>query len=578
MRFRRIPFWSMLLVLLPLAAAAATPVAQVMDNGAEDGDTHVVASDRLPPQELSAKVLYQLLLAEIAGQRDRPTLAVSTYLELARTTHDPRISQRATEVALFARNGKAALEASRLWVTQDPDSDRARQTLSGLLVSEGKLSEAKPYLEQMLAKAGPQTGALFMTLHSLLSRHQDKAAVQELVDALAKPYPAMPEAHYAKALAALDAGHTDAALASIRTANGQRPGWEAGALLQGQILSQGKSDQPARAYFTEFLQKYPAAQDVRLFFARMLVDGKDFPGARQQFEAILKAAPDNADYTMAVGLLSIQLQDFDAAEKYLQTVLKLGGREPDTVRFYLGQIREERQDWAGAAQWYGAVESGDQFVPARMRIAAMLARQNRLQEGRDLLHSLPAETPEQRVLLVQADGQLLGEAKKYKEAWDVLAEGLKKVPDSADLLYDRAMMAEKMDRLDLLETDLREVIKLKPEHAHAYNALGFTLADRTTRYQEALVLIRKAVELAPGDPFIIDSLGWVQFRLGQFDEAAVTLKDAFGRQPDPEIAAHLGQVLWAQGNKDEARKIWNTNLQQHPDSDALRAVVAAHPL
>ncbi len=580
MRSRRISLWSSLALFLPALAFGATRLAQDLDTGVEagDADTHMVANDRLPPQELSAKVLYQFLLAEIAGQRERPTLAVSTYLELARTTHDPRISQRATEVALFARNPKAALEAARLWTAQDPDSDRARQTLSGLLVSEGKLSEAQPYLEQMLAKAGAQTGPLFMTMHSLLSRHDDKVAVMNLVDALAKPYARLPEASYARALAALDAGKADLALVSIKQAESLHPGWEAAALLHGQVIAGASKDEhAARDYFRSFLDTYPQAQDVRLFYARMLVDEHDFPGARAQFQAILKASPDNADYMLAVALLSIQLQDFDAAEQYLQKVLKLGARDPDAVRYYLGQVAEERKDWSAAAQWYGAVESGDQFVPARMRIAVMLSHQNRLQEGRDLLHSLPAETMEQKTLLVQADAQLLAEAKDYKGAWDVLAEGLKKMPEQADLLYDRAMMAEKLNKLDLLEADLRKVITLKPEHAHAYNALGFTLADRTTRYDEALVLIRKAVELAPGDPFIIDSLGWVQFRLGHLADAESSLKDAYQRQPDPEIAAHLGQVLWAEGRTEEARTMWNVNLKAHPDSEALQAVVASHP-
>jgi tetratricopeptide (TPR) repeat protein len=468
------------------------------------------------------------------------------------------------------------VEAARLWTQQDPDSDRARQTLGGLLVGEGKLSEAQPYLEQMLSRAGPQLGPLFMNLHSLLGRHADKTAVLHLVEVLAKPYPTLPEANYAVGLAALDAAQLERAGAAARAADQYRPGWEAAALLNGQVLQAGKDPQALRSFYRGFLAHYPKSQEVRLVYARLLVDAKEFPAAREQFQAILDAAPDNADLTLAVGLLSMQLQDYPAAEKYLRKVLTLGYREPDTVRYYLGQIHEEQKDWAGATQWYGAVESGDEFVPARMRIAVMLSHQNRLQEGRDLLHSLPAETADQKTQLTQADAQLLSDAHEYKASWDVLTDGLVKLPESAELLYDRAMVDEKLDRLDLLEADLRKVIALKPEHAHAYNALGYTLADRTDRYAEALELIQKAIALAPSDPFIIDSLGWVQYRLGHLADAERSLREAYSRQPDPEIAAHLGQVLWAQGLKDDARQLWDSSLKSHPDNEVLRAVAEQH--
>lgn len=579
MRASRLLFWSLLTALsLPAALLPQQAWAQAQEE--DDGDEAPAAPAsraHLPPQELSPKVLYQMLLAETALQRDRLSLAVTTYLELARTTRDPRVSQRATEVALFARNPVAALEASRLWAAQDPDSDRARQTLSGLLVTEGKLSEARPYLEQMLAKAGPQTGALFMNLHNMLSRQADKPAVADLVIQLAKPYPKVPEAAYAVALANLDASRNDQALSAVRTAADLKPGWDAAALLHGQILQASKGGQAAREFYQAFLDKHPKAQEVRLIYARMLVDDKQFNAAREQFQAILKGAPDNPDLTLAVGLLSMQLQDYAAAQTYLEKVLALGYREPDTVRFYLGQLHEEQKDWTGAQKWYGQVEGGEQYVPSRMRIAVAMAHQNRLQEGRDLLHSLPADNNEQRVVLAQAEAQLLSDAHDFQGAWDVLSEGLKKVSDAPDLLYDRAMVAEKMGRIDLLESDLRQVIRIKPDHAHAYNALGYTLADRTERYAEALELIQKAVALAPGDPFIMDSLGWVQYRLGRLKDAEHNLKDAYDRQPDPEIAAHLGQVLWAQGNRDAATRLWQASYKANPDSEVLKSALEQHP-
>jgi tetratricopeptide (TPR) repeat protein len=578
MFFQRLKPWSLpFSAILPLALLFALNARIVHAEDATSSIEEMVqekaSPGSIPAQELSAKVFYQMMLAEIAGQRNRLNLAVSTYLELARSTKDPRVSQRATEVALFAQNSKAALEASRLWAEQDPESERATQTLSGLLVGEGKLVEARPYLEKILSKAGAQVGALFMNVHSLVARQSDKSAVLDLVTALVKPYANVPEAQYALALAAIDANKNDIAKAALQQADKNRPGWEPAALLQAQMLQSGKNPQAVMIFYRGFLEKYPKSQDVRLMYARLLVDQKAFEKAREQFELLLKNGPDNPEISLAVGLLSMELKDWPSAESNMKNVLAYGYKEPDTARYYLGQIREEQQDWNGAIEWYGKVEKGEQFVPARMRIAAMLAKQNRLGEARELLHSLPAETPQQKTLLIQVDAQLLSETKDYQGAYDTLTAGLVKVPDSVELLYDRAMVADKLDKLSLLEADLRKIIALKPDHAHAYNALGYSLADRTSRYSEALELIQKAVALMPDDPFIMDSLGWVQYRLNKLQESEKTLRQAFSRQPDPEIAAHLGEVIWKGGREDEAIKFLKLNLEAHPDNEVLRTAI-----
>jgi tetratricopeptide (TPR) repeat protein len=522
----------------------------------------------LPPNDLSAKIFYQLLLAEIAGQRDRMGLAVTTYLDVAKATRDPRIAQRATEVALYARQAKPALEAAVLWAELDPESTQARQTITALLVSEGKLDEARPYLERFLAASGGQG---FLHLNALVAKHPDKASLKTLILELTKPYPSLPEARYSNALAAFNAKDQELALSEIRSASELRPGWEAAALLEAQIVH--ASGKEPDSFYKQFLQRYSQAREVRLAYARYLVDLKNFPAAREQFKEILHNAPDNADLTLAVGLLSLQLEDFDAAETYLKRVLELNFKDPDAVRFYLGQLNEDRKRYAQAAEWYGLIGPGENFLPAQIKIAAMLARQNRLDDARKHLQGVTAENSQQRVQLILADAQLLREAKAYQVAFDTLTQALETMPNYPDLLYDRAMVSEKLERLDILEQDLRKVIALKPDHAHAYNALGYTLADRTQRYPEALELIQKAIALAPGDPFIKDSLGWVQYRMGNLSEAETTLREAYKKQPDPEIAAHLGEVLWMAGNKDEAQKIWSAKSKEHPNNDVLNTVI-----
>ena len=269
----------------------------------------------------------------------------------------------------------------------------------------------------------------------------------------------------------------------------------------------------------------------------------------------------------------MQMQDFEGAETYLTQALKLNPKDPNAVRFSLGQINEERKLLDKANDWYKSISDGEQYFPARVKMANLLARQNKLREAREFLRTIKTETTAEKAQLVMADAGMLREAKSYQESFDRLDAGAKEHPDNPDLLYDRAMAAEKIGRLDVLEDDLRKLIKLKPDHAHAYNALGYTLADRTTRFTEAEDLIKKALEIAPDDPFIIDSLGWVQFKMGRVADSVSTLQRAFDLRPDPEIAAHLGEAMWANGKRNEATQVWQTAIKDHPENEALLEVV-----
>jgi tetratricopeptide (TPR) repeat protein len=525
----------------------------------------------LPNQELSQAILYKMLLAEIALQRGQASVAVQSYLELARETRDPRIAQRATEVAWNARLIGVALETAGIWLVADPESLQARQALAALLVNQARLADAQPHLEKSLAADPENAGYNFLQLNALLARHPDKPAVLQLTQNLAKPYPALPEAHFSIAQAALSAGHDQLALTEIRTALELRPEWEQAALYQGQLL-QRTSNAAALAYFQGHLKSHPRALDVRLAYARLLVTDKKYPEARTEFQTLLQYHPDNPDVTLAVGLLSFQLKDYDAAEAQLLRVLETHYKDPDAVRFYLGQTNEENKRFDEAQRWYGSIASGEQYVPARARYAAVLAKQGKLDAARKYLQESALDA-QQRVQFIQAEAQLLRDANDYRAAFDVLGQALEKSPDSPELLYDHAMAAEKVDRLDVLESNLRKVIQIKPDHAHARNALGYTLADRNTRLQEAYTLIEQALQLAPEDPFIMDSMGWVLYRMSQNDAALTFLKRAFELRPDAEIAAHLGEVLWATGQRDEARKIWAGALEDNPGNEVLLATV-----
>jgi len=523
-------------------------------------------------EELSEPTLYDFLLGEIALQRGDLPLAAKTYLDLARRTRDPRVARRAVEVANQAKQPELALEAARLWHDIEPASAHALQVLAATLVAAKRVDEAGPVLEKLFSAEGVSRENAFMQVNRLLGSNPDKAANLRAIRNLAAKYPQMPQAHFAVAQAAAVAGEDDAALAAARQAQKLQPEWELAVLLEAQVL-QKRSNAAAAKRLGEFVEKYPQSREVRLSYARVLVLEKRLPEARKQFEAVAAANPKNPEVIYAVGLLAYQLKDYPAAEDYMKRVLGLGYRDPEGVRYLLGQMAEEQKAWPRAIEWYEGIQNGDHVMPARMRTANAIAKQGKLDEARAYLKRVAEENPEDQIQLTVAEAQLLRDANRHKDAFSLLSDALGKQPDQPDLLYDLALTAEKLERFDLLETHLRKLIEVKPDHAHAYNALGYSFADRNTRLPEARKLVEKALELAPEDYFIIDSLGWVLYREGDLKGAARELRRAYGGRPDAEIGAHLGEVLWMLGERDEARRVWDESLKAGPENETLQKTI-----
>lgn len=526
----------------------------------------------LPNIQLSESILFKITLAEIAVQRGQPHVAVPAFLEVARETKDPRVARRAAEIAWNARFLPAALEAATIWLQADPESARARQTVIALLVNQSRLDDAVPHLEKWLAGDPEQVGQNFLQISTLVAGHSDKAAILKLLRTLAAKYPQVPEASLAVAQAAWNANDQPVALAASRQALKLRPDWELAALFQAQAL-QRNSTAEALAFLEDFLKAQPRARDARLNYARMLVTAQRYPEARKQFEVLLGEAPNNPEIAMAVVSLSMQAKDYVAAEALLRRALENGHKDPDMVRMYLGQVSEELKRHDDALKWYASITHGAQFIPAQARYAGVLAKQGKLAEARRHLQAVEAGDAPQRTQLILAEAALLREANAHQEAFDFLGAALARAPDSTELLYDHAMAAEKINRIDILEANLRKVIAMQPTHAHAYNALGYTLADRNQRLPEALSLIETAHKLAPEDPFILDSLGWVLHRLGRNAEGLGYLQRSYELRPDAEIAAHLGEVLWLLGRQTEARKVWADALRDHPKNEVLQGTV-----
>lgn len=553
--------------LLPalICAALALPVLAIEAHGAE------VPSTALPKQELTPPILYEFLLAELAGARGDLALSLEVYGDLARKTRDPRIIRRAAEIALFSKHYDSALEITKLWVEVEPDSTQAHQMLTSLQAAAGKTDDLEAALSLRLSAAGETVGAVLMQINHSLARYPDKKAAQALVDRVTSPYLGIAEAHYARAQAAFGAEDLPRAVSELDQAVVLRPDWEQAALARAQMT---KDIGDASRFLGKFVTANPKAKDARLAYARSLVAQKQFDQARQEFRTLLAEYPENGDVVYAVAVLSLQLEDVGEAETQLKRLVGMNHNESDRARVYLGQIAEDRKQPDEAIKWYGEVAVGsEQYLAARMRIARTLVHQKKLDDARRALQETTAADQDERAQLLIAEAQILRDAGKPIDAYAVLSEGLAANPDQTDLLYEAAIMAEKIGRIDVVEPYLRRLIELKPDQAHAYNALGYSLAERNERLDEALQLIDKALSLSPADPFILDSKGWVLFRRGDAIGALDVLQKAFTVRADPEIAAHLGEVLWTLGRQDEARKTWDEAMKTSPDNEVLVGTV-----
>ena len=532
-----------------------------------------------PAAPFNPDVMYRILVGDIALQRGEPAIAARAYYEAAREAQDATLARRATEVALFARLRSQALEAAQLWQQLDPTSDRARQMVT-VLKQPGGTGDLKADLERLLADAatkGNTLGEAFLQLNRALSQQPDKTAVYKLVTELAQPYPGVPEAQFAVALAGFNTGLSDVEIASasmraVDRALELNPGWERAVLLKADLLAKGSPDSAVR-YLSAFLAESPQSRPAAGALAQLYVEQKRYAEARALFQRLLDTDPTDQEIEYAVGALSFQMRDYADAERHFLKLKEAGYGEPGAVTFYLGEIAEETRRYDDAIARYREVTEGERAWPAKLRIATIMGKQGKLDAARKYLASISADDREQEVQLTQTEAQLLQDAKDYQGAYAVLSAALAGEPDSADLLYDVAMVAEKLNRIDEVESRLKRVIELKPDNAQALNALGYTLVDRTKRAEEGMKLIEKAHALAPEDPFILDSMGWGNYRLGKLEESEKFLRRALAERPDPEIAAHLGEVLWAKGERASARDVWQAQLKETPDNPVLLETV-----
>ena len=567
------------------ADAAASPSAAAPAPQEEGADAKAEAkvdakADGLPKVELSSDLLYKLTKAEMefkSGQWQGPYV---TMMVAAQQTRDPRLARRASEMALAAKQGGEALAAIRLWRDLAPESDEATQFFLGFVVLTDKIEEAEPIFAERLANApqGSRGVALFQ-MQQILARANDKLYAYAMLTRLVEPYLDMFEAHLVLAQGALSLGERARAIGEANKALAIKPNSELAVLTLAQVTGEAEA---AGKVLATFLQNNPDAVEVRGAYARLLVEQKQLEAARDQFLLLLKSAPDNVGGLYALGIVALQLDDAKGAEQYFKRFLAVLEKSPGDTRdpykalMILSQIAETRGDMAGAIAWLDKVDNSASsgYVEARLRRAQLIARGGNLDAARKALTEIETDDPASQAQVLLVDAQFLRDAGYLQSAYTVLENALLRFPDNPELLYDYALLAERLDKLDLMEASLRRVMALAPDNQHAYNALGYSLAERGIRLQEAYALIEKALQMAPGDPFIMDSMGWVQFRMGNLAAAESALRRAYAVRSDPEIAVHLGEVLWQKGDKDEAQKLWREAQGKDPKNAALKSTLA----
>jgi tetratricopeptide (TPR) repeat protein len=570
----------------------------------------VVAAEPSPPivnSDLDDRLLYQLLVAEMALNTGDAGSAYELILEAAKRTRDEGLFRRSVDVALQARAGEQALAATKAWRSASPASlDAIRLQLQVLLLLNRPGSVAEPLNALLRQIPDAERPGLISALPRLLERASDAPGVAAVIEKALQPYRDAPAdeatrvaARVAQGRSWLQAREPDRALALAREVHALAPASPGAALL---ALDMWRERPAAEALITEHLRRPDAEPAVRQAYVRQLMASQRYGDAITQLEVTTQRQPEEPAAYLSLGALHLELKHTKEGEAALLRYLELmqakantaGGTpaqapaapddDDDEVArsdsgltqawLMLAQSAELRRDFAAAERWLAKVVDPQRALEVQTRRAIMLARQGKLTQARALINGVPERRPEDGRAKLVAEASVLREVKQWRDAFDVLASANKRFIDDSDLLYEQAMVAEKLNRMTEMETLLRRVIALKPDNAHAHNALGYSLADRQQRLPEARQLVQRALELAPGDPFITDSLGWVEFRLGNREEALRLLRRAYASRPDTEIAAHLGEVLWAIGQRDEARRVWREGKARDASNDVLRETLA----
>jgi len=592
--------------LLSKAQTPAAPAAPASAPAAAPAATPSAIEARPENSDMDGRLFFQLIIGEMALTRGDAGTAYDWLLDAARRTKDEGLFRRTVDIALQARAGDQALAASRAWRLARPASLDALRVQMQILLALNRADEVTEPLRSLLEQSpAAERGGLIAALPRFLQRANDAKQIAAIMEDVLKPYRAQADTRIATRVALgrawLEAKDADRALALSREAFALEPTAVGPVLLSLELMRERPQ---AEGTVLDYLRQPTAEGAVRLAYVRVLTTSQRYADAITQLQAATAAQPDLAPPYLSLGALHLELKHTKEGEAALQRYVDLVQRAAPAVAaeaaaanaaaesddddsnssrpdqglvqawLMLAQAAEQRSDYKAAEGWLAKIEDPQRALEVQSRRASILARQGRISQARELIRSLPERRPDDARAKLMAEAAVLREAKRWKDAYDLLGSAAKRFIDDADLLYEQAMVAEKLDRLDDMERLLRRVIEIKPDNAHAHNALGYSLGDRKLRLPEARQLVLRALELSPGDPFITDSLGWIEFRMGNRDEALRLLRLAYAARPDTEIGAHLGEVLWALSQRDEARRIWRESKGRDGANVVLRETLA----
>tara|TARA_Y100001951_G_scaffold3259_1_gene2205 strand:- start:1893 stop:3620 length:1728 start_codon:yes stop_codon:yes gene_type:complete len=560
----------------PLALVTAIALlsgCQTFAPSEPDGTPPVQEADQstqLKPEEygsFSQETLFALLTAELAGQRNRFDIALGNYVQQANATGDPAVAERAFRIAEYLGAEQAALDSALIWAQNAPQNIDAQRAAAVQLARAGRYDESMTYMEQVLQRQG-DTHFDFLALSAAETDPDTRAGLLQGFDRLLSKNPDNSQLLFGKAILLQQDGRAEEALELLE----ERPGSAkevSPLLLRARLLQSLGRGEEALPLLQKGIRETPDDKRLRLTYARLLVEQDRLDDAKGEFSKLVQENPNDDDLRFSLALVCLEAEAWEEAIVYLEELVERRSHV-DAAHYNLGRAYEELEDSDSALQEYGMVGPSNDYLPAQQRQAELLFNQQRNDDASRRLAEAREAQPDYAIQLYLIEAEGLSNHDQVDSAWQVINQGLEQFPDDLNLLYTRAMLAEKRDDLAQLEHDLRYILEREPDHAMALNALGYTLADRTTRYQEAHDLIEKAHQLNPDDPAILDSLGWVNYRLGNLEEAERFLRLALKKFPDHEVAAHLGEVLWARGKQREARSVWREALAETPDSPILR--------
>ena len=520
--------------------------------------------------DAQSDLMYEVLLGELSGQLGDVERALEHYVNAAQISNDPAVAERATRIAMFAKDWNSGLIAAQRWEELVGSNLEISQILGVMELRNGNIDGAVPHFEKIMLAADDSPAKGYSIIGAVLAREPDSESSLQLLQKLVNKHFENPYGHLTMASLAFQAKDFQRTIDESEIALGFKPDLIEARAMRAQALMNLDETDKALAEMKIIVEEEPGNREMRTAYSRMLIGAERYDEAISEFELLLLENPNDGELIYRLGLLYLQKEQYAKAKVKFQRLVDRKQRV-DEAHYYIGRAEEEQKNYVAAIDEYEKVPEGQYYIDAKARIASIYAERDGIAKAQSYLKDFrrSLSSPEAIIEVYLIEGQLLHDDKLYVAAMDLYSEGLQEFPGHSDLLYARALMAEEIDRIDLLEADLRLILAEDPNNASALNALGYTLADHNSRVDEALGYIKKALEIRPDDPAVMDSMGWVQFRLGNYAEAETYLRKAFDILKDAEIAGHLVELLWAQGNYDEARQMINDMLERFPEDEYI---------